>query len=187
MSDMENIQTPKTNICQITKSNIPFYLLSSVVTILVGVLWHYIYDFLGKAHIIGWISPVNESVFEHLKLCFWPILVVWLIMEAAGILIDDIDISKGIVCAAASSIISIALTLGIHYVFYEGFAIHAMALDITAYIVSILVGQLVAVIHIFPFKLCNCVKILGYVVVIGLAICLALLTYHVPSAPIFME
>lgn len=45
------------------------------VTAAVGFLAHFLYDFSGKNPITALITPVNESVWEHLKLLFFPYLL----------------------------------------------------------------------------------------------------------------
>lgn len=39
-----------------------------------GTLLHFLYEWSGNNKIVGIFSPVNESVFEHLKLLFFPFL-----------------------------------------------------------------------------------------------------------------
>lgn len=46
--------------------------IACIASILVGVFLHFAYDLSGKNIIIGSITPVNESVWEHLKLLFVP-------------------------------------------------------------------------------------------------------------------
>ena len=53
-----------------------FFLL---VTIGLGVLWHFVYEWSNNNVFLGLIAPVNESVWEHLKLLFYPCLVLSLI------------------------------------------------------------------------------------------------------------
>lgn len=45
----------------------------------VGTLLHFTYDALGKWKPVGLIAPVNESVWEHLKMGFWPTLIYGII------------------------------------------------------------------------------------------------------------
>ena len=42
------------------------------VTVLLGTLLHFLYDWLGGALWIAPFSGVNESTWEHMKLFFWP-------------------------------------------------------------------------------------------------------------------
>lgn len=41
---------------------------------ILGTLSHFFYGWFGKNFLIGLVSPVNESTFEHLKLLFFPAL-----------------------------------------------------------------------------------------------------------------
>ena len=49
--------------------------LGFIVTGILGVLLHYLYDWLGQNPLISLISAVNESTWEHMKLLFWPMLM----------------------------------------------------------------------------------------------------------------
>ncbi len=40
-----------------------------------GTLWHFLYEWTGNNTLIGFIAPINESTFEHMKLVFFPSLI----------------------------------------------------------------------------------------------------------------
>jgi len=42
---------------------------------LLGFLLHYLYEWSGSSGLIGLFVPVNESVWEHLKLGYWSIVL----------------------------------------------------------------------------------------------------------------
>lgn len=44
-----------------------------VLTLIAGTLLHFVYEWTGGNYLAGLISPVNESVWEHLKLLFFPV------------------------------------------------------------------------------------------------------------------
>jgi Na+/H+-dicarboxylate symporter len=46
-----------------------------IITILLGTLLHFTYDWSGQSPIAGALSPVNESVWEHLKMLIVPMLL----------------------------------------------------------------------------------------------------------------
>lgn len=46
-----------------------------VFTLIAGTLAHFIYQWSGEKPVVGLITPVNESTWEHLKLLFFPMLV----------------------------------------------------------------------------------------------------------------
>ena len=45
-----------------------------------GTLSHFLYDWTKNNYIVGFFTPVNESVWEHIKLLFFPAFVYSLIM-----------------------------------------------------------------------------------------------------------
>lgn len=50
-------------------------LAGAVVITLLGVVWHYLYGWSGENRLLGAIVPVNESVWEHLKLGYWGLVL----------------------------------------------------------------------------------------------------------------
>lgn len=48
--------------------------------IILGTLFHFLYDWTNKNFIIGLFTPINESVWEHMKLIFFPMLIYSFIM-----------------------------------------------------------------------------------------------------------
>lgn len=51
-------------------------ILSCFFTLAGGVLLHFVYDWSRHSPLAAWIAPVNESTWEHLKLLFYPLLLV---------------------------------------------------------------------------------------------------------------
>ena len=43
--------------------------------LVVGTLWHFVYQWSGDNPLLGWLAPVNESVWEHVKLVAIPSLI----------------------------------------------------------------------------------------------------------------
>ena len=55
------------------------FFLAFIIIGIVGTLWHFIYEWSGENPIVGAIASVNESVWEHLKLLFFPALFYFII------------------------------------------------------------------------------------------------------------
>ena len=53
-------------------------ILRYLFVVLFGVFLHFAYDFSGNNFLVGLFSTVNESIWEHLKLIFYPMLVLTL-------------------------------------------------------------------------------------------------------------
>ena len=61
------------------KSKIKNYqIVSTIFVCILGTLLHFTYDFFGQNMIIASFSAVNESVWEHLKLLFFPMLLFYM-------------------------------------------------------------------------------------------------------------
>ena len=54
-------------------------LIVTILELILGTLLHFIYEWSGNNAIIASFSAVNESVWEHLKLVFYPMLILGLI------------------------------------------------------------------------------------------------------------
>ncbi len=50
------------------------HLFGAFFVIVLGSLMHFVYQWSGSNTIVGLFAPVNESVWEHLKLAFFPIM-----------------------------------------------------------------------------------------------------------------
>ena len=49
-----------------------FCVIGAVVTIALGIVSHFVYDWTGGNFFVGLFFPVNESTWEHMKLLFFP-------------------------------------------------------------------------------------------------------------------
>ena len=50
-------------------------LLAFITIGALGTLFHFVYEWTGENRIVGFFVPVNESIWEHLKLIFYPALI----------------------------------------------------------------------------------------------------------------
>ena len=55
-------------------------IIGILFVIITGTLSHFFYDWSGNSRIAGFVTPVNESVWEHMKLLFFPMLLYALFM-----------------------------------------------------------------------------------------------------------
>lgn len=56
-----------------------FCIVGAVITILLGILSHFVYEWTGGNFLIGLFFPINESTWEHMKLVYFPMLLVTLV------------------------------------------------------------------------------------------------------------
>ena len=157
--------------------------IGTVFIIFVGSALHFTYALSGNNSFAAFFSAVNESVWEHLKLAFWPSLF-WLLIAMVPL--------KNIVgnFFAAKAVGAYVMVLFIPAVFYSYTSLTAesiFAIDIATFIVAVVVGQ------IFSYKLYKrrksprWVTIVAIIAVILLAIIFVAFTFYPPHFAIFQD
>lgn len=164
-----------------------WFLLSIIFIFLLGSLFHFAYDFTGKLIELAPFFPVNESIFEHLKLTVYPILFWQLI----GYLIlknrTRIIFKNWFISITISIIISSFLTLSLYYIAVGAFSIHSTVIDIFIYFISIMFGQLLGL-HIYTkYEDNKKIFLLSIVIILCILIIFTLCTFFPPRLPLFME
>ena len=59
------------------------YIIGGIIFVLAaGTLSHFLYEWSGNCFVVGLFTPVNESVWEHMKLVFFPTLLYSFLLVA---------------------------------------------------------------------------------------------------------
>lgn len=107
-----------------------------IFVLITGTLSHFIYEWSGNNFILGLFFPVNESTWEHMKLCFFPMLLYCFYM--------DKKVRSDYPCITSSMLFGILLsTLLIPVIFYTYSGIlgkNFLLLDIGTFIISVLLA-----------------------------------------------
>lgn len=115
------------------------FTISCIISIILGILFHFIYNFLNKPFIIGLFFPVNESVWEHLKLVLVPItlfgIVYSIIYQKTNYTLTNFWYHTGM-----AIIISMVIITTTHYLYLLIFKNVPPFFDIGLYIVSIIIS-----------------------------------------------
>ncbi len=61
------------------KNILKFEILCTIIIIVLGVLFHFTYELSNKNILVGLFTPVNESIWEHLKLIYFPMIITTII------------------------------------------------------------------------------------------------------------
>lgn len=110
-------------------------LVSTVTAGIAGVLLHFALDWSGRHPLVAIFASLNESTWEHMKLAFWPSLLVgiawrWMYDDPPGWL-------PGV---AAFAIVSALLIPLIFYGYTAILGTHFFALDLATFFVSVFLG-----------------------------------------------
>ncbi len=162
--------------------------ISIPLLFIIGFLLHFVFDITGKIKVVGLISPVNESVWEHLKLTFFPIVVWWLLKISNKESSNNVtEKYKSIVAMCVSVILSILTILSFFYIYKGSLRIESTILDIFSLLLGLSVGQLVGY-HVFNFiALKKSYVFISMVILIILLILFFIYTFYPPQLPIFKD
>jgi hypothetical protein len=123
-----------------TRSIFLFELGGAVFMVVVGSALHFLFELAGGWAPLALVAAVNESIWEHLKLAFWPGLF-WAAIAPlpAGLRRREILAVKGPGLLVTAVLIVMVFTT---YVTILGH--NLLALDIGTFIAAILIGQLLS-------------------------------------------
>lgn len=161
-----------------------FYELSGVVFIIIlGSMLHFTFEWSGRQVIAGIFSAVNESVWEHLKLGFWPAIAFSLIeFKYLRKLANNFLLAKAVGIYLIPAIIIV-----IFYSYTTILGESILAIDILTFIIAVIVGQTVSykllTEKILPPKLAG----ISLIALFLLGLAFLLFTFYPPEFPLFQD
>jgi len=115
------------------------FVIGCIVTILLGVLSHFAYDISGNSFLFGLFFPVNESIWEHLKLALVP-LTIFAITYSFIYTKQKHMLNNFWYYIASSIIISMLLIPVSHYTYKLIFKVVPDFVNVLIYIISIIIS-----------------------------------------------
>ena len=157
-----------------------YTIIGILFVIITGTLSHFFYDWSGNSRIVGFVTPINESVWEHAKLLFFPMLLYTLFMISR--------LREEYPCITSSLLFGLlAGTLLIPVLYYAYTAIlgkNLLFLDIGIFLLSVLAAFRLSYEFTLSCRLKPITRLLG-TIVFFLLVCFLLFTYNPPSSRIF--
>lgn len=162
-------------------------LLGIPVLFIVGFFMHYIYEWSGNSTIVGIFAPVNESVWEHLKLTFWPMLIWWI----TGYIIlgknNKISASQWFNSCAVAELVCPLAVLCFYYTYTGAFGIESLILDIFSLFLGVAVAQCLAL-HVYKYaRFSQYCLYISVAILILLAVTFTAFTFAPPHIPLFKD
>ena len=113
------------------------------VIFLAGSLFHFLFEWAGGWEPVGVIAAVNESVWEHFKLAFWPGLI-YAVIEYPFLRhsCHNFFIAKAIGLYVMPAVIA-----ALFYAYTTIFDAEILAVDILIFFIAVAAGQLSSVKH----------------------------------------
>lgn len=122
------------------KNILRFQIISFIVVSILGALLHFTYEWSNETVLVGTFSAVNESTWEHLKLLFFPMLL----MTVIGYFYIGKE-TRNFVCAKTIGIIVAMIFTVVFFYTYSGILGEVIdIINIISFFVAVLMGEYVA-------------------------------------------
>ncbi len=160
-----------------------YELAGMILIIIFGSMLHFTFEWSGNQPIVGVFSAVNESVWEHLKIAFWPTLM-YAIFEYYRYLSKK---TNNFFFAKTIGIYAIMLIIPIIFYSYTFFTEENLIIDILSFVFAITVGQLLSF-KFFTFKkLSKSLELISLVALVILALAFVVFTFYPPQIQLFQD
>lgn len=165
-------------------STIKKHILGALFTLIAGAILHFVYEWSGKNVLVATLSPVNESVWEHLKLLFTPMLIYSVI--------EYFTYGKKIANFVPTRVLSILigmLVIIVSFYTYSGIiGRNYLAVDIGTFVLGTFVAYLISFILLrtqcFMSQQAN---LLGWIGLIFLIFIIIVFTFMPPHIALFKD
>lgn len=159
-----------------------FVAIGTVVALVIAWIMHFIGGAIGGFYILNGVFPVNESIWEHMKLGFYPCLLVATLPWCN--FIAGFEMKKRLIMASLSAMIAQFFIPCGYYCLRYGWNTEGLAWDIAILVVGIFVGLLHAAM-IAKYSFCEWIKWISVVYVICMIIIYYIFAFVPPQFPIF--
>lgn len=156
-----------------------FQIFSTFFTFILGTLLHFTFDWSEGNQIVAVFSSINESVWEHLKLLFFPMLLTTII----GLFYFGKSIPNFLCSKAIGIFVAIAFTIIFFYTYTGILGTNIAIIDIASFFIATVLGEFTSyVLIINNFKCNNSFAIIFLIIAFVL---FAVFTFNPPKIGLF--
>jgi hypothetical protein len=157
-------------------------IVGTAFIVFLGTALHFTYALSGNNAFVGSFSAVNESVWEHLKLPFWPSLF-WMLIEMYPLR----KVVGNFFAAKAVGVATMVVLIPVVFYSYTAFTEEILAVDIATFMIAVIIGQIVGFKLFKQGKQSKSTEIIAISVIALLAILFITFTFYPPHLPIFRD
>ena len=165
------------------KSLFRWQIAGFIFTSIVGTLLHFLYDWSNQAFLFALFSAINESIWEHMKLLFFPMfLFAWIESNFLEKEYENFWQIKLI------GLLSGVLLIPIFYYSYTGiFGIFIDWINIAIFFITVAISYLIET-HLFKYKTTNFLSLqIALILLCFLAFLFVIFTFVPPHIPLFQD
>ena len=157
------------------KKILKYEIFSTILIFILGVLFHFIYEWTNNNIFVGIISPVNESIWEHLKLIYIPMVI--------SIILNQIfikDKKENYICAKTKGIFVGMAFIVIFYYTYSGIiGKNIDMLNILSFFIATIIAEYYSYKNILKNISCN--KILSILLLVMIFLLFVIFNFKTPK------
>lgn len=158
-------------------------IISILFIFLIGFIIHNLYEWCPNIVTLI-LSPVNESVFEHMKMIYTS-YIIWIIVKHFILKKYNIKENNFLLKELLIFLFNIALFLTIYWPIYSKFG-ENMLVTLTIYLVTIIISQILN--YFIEFKKdSNVLNIISLIVIFLIYAFTTYLTYNPPICKVFLD
>ncbi|MBQ2937871.1 MAG: hypothetical protein IJE05_03200 [Clostridia bacterium] len=158
-----------------------FEIISTIFIIILGILLHFTFEWSNNNVLVGTFSPVNESVWEHLKLLFFPMLISTIILYFYA----RKTISNYLCAKVLGIILAISFTIIFFYTYTGIIGTNFAIIDIGSFFVAVILGQYVAYQKMQSNISCN--NVIPIIILLVLYLSFLIFTFFPPHIGLFKD
>lgn len=157
-------------------------IITVIICLILGILLHFTYEWAGENTIVGLFSAVNESTWEHLKLAFFPMLL----MAIIGYFIIGKQINNYWIAQSIGIITAIAFIITFFYTYQGVLGKNIDALNIGSFIIAVILGEFITYKIMKSRKIYNA-EFVSIIFLVILLLSFVLYTFYPPQIPLFQD
>ncbi len=158
-----------------------YQIISIIFACILGTLLHFTYKFFGENIFASWFSAINESVWEHLKLLFFPMLLTTII----GYFYLGKNVPNFLCSKVLGTLISMLFIIIFFYTYTGIIGKSILFIDISSFFVAVILGEFLSYkLMISNFKCNNIIAIITFTIIL---LCFIVFTYCTPNIEIFRD
>ncbi|GAB4156540.1 MAG: hypothetical protein Tsb0016_27880 [Sphingomonadales bacterium] len=158
-------------------------LVGAAFIVITGSSLHFVFDWLGGWRPVALIAAVNESIWEHLKLAFWPGLL-WAVLgnNRLALSLPERLAGKGFGLLVAAALI-VAIFRGYTAILGD----NLLVLDIGTFVLAVVLGQMIAAACSIWERTAPVLTKLGLALLALQLVAYAVFTFHPPDFWLFVD
>jgi len=157
-------------------------IITVIICLILGILLHFTYEWSGENAIVGLFSAVNESTWEHLKLAFFPMLL----MAIIGYFVIGKRTNNYWLAQAIGIITAITFIVTFFYTYRGVLGKNIDVLNIGSFCVAVILGEFVTYKILKSRKTYNA-ELVSIIFLVILFFSFILYTFYPPQIPLFQD